>query len=131
MSDFDSGDLLAELFGVAPVPAAVPEVSNGARAVEVPEVAGGPEVDLWTADTIDGPEPCPTCGSLEKWWDVLGRQRCSVCEAATLARGLRILRPVKSAPGRAPRGDAGTHPDMRHPGSQRPPATQPAAFPVV
>jgi hypothetical protein len=42
-------------------------------------------------DALPRPAPtCPVCGSLESWEDALGRQRCGVCEAATLGRALKL-----------------------------------------
>jgi hypothetical protein len=44
---------------------------------------------LW--DEATGPGlGCPVCGSLESWWDLRGRERCGVCEAATLDRARRF-----------------------------------------
>jgi len=33
------------------------------------------------------PEPCPTCGGFERWWDILGRAHCQRCEKAVFERG--------------------------------------------
>jgi hypothetical protein len=42
-------------------------------------------------DALDLPGPgCPKCGSLEQWQDLLGRQRCGVCEADALGRALNL-----------------------------------------
>ena len=35
---------------------------------------------------IDPPNPCPKCGSLMLWWNILGDQRCMVCDPPTKAR---------------------------------------------
>jgi hypothetical protein len=55
---------------------------------------------------------CPKCGSLEQWQDLLGRQRCGVCEADALGRALKLAeraarlrtqaQPRKPAPRLAP-----------------------------
>ncbi|MCX7429002.1 MAG: hypothetical protein NTW96_25670 [Planctomycetia bacterium] len=39
------------------------------------------------------PEPCPNCGSILRWWNVLGDERCIGCDPPT--RGLRFLQHVK------------------------------------
>jgi hypothetical protein len=64
-------------------------------------------------DALDLPGPgCPKCGSLEQWQDLLGRQRCGVCEADALGRALKLAeraarlrtqaQPRKPAPRLAP-----------------------------
>ena len=40
----------------------------------------------WDEATEPG-DPCPVCGSLEKWWDILGGEHCQQCEHATLDKG--------------------------------------------
>ena len=49
-------------------------------------VDGGP--CPWDEATEPGPA-CPVCGSLEKWWDILGGEHCQVCEREKLDRALR------------------------------------------
>lgn len=59
--------------------------------------AGGVAANLgaspggWPADSIDSGEPCPRCGSLAKWWDIMGGEHCQQCEGALLDRGLRLI----------------------------------------
>jgi hypothetical protein len=43
----------------------------------------------WDEATEPG-QACPRCGSLEKWWDILGGEHCQQCEHATLERALRL-----------------------------------------
>ena len=31
-------------------------------------------------ECIEPPDPCPKCGSLMIWWDVLGGQHCMICD---------------------------------------------------
>jgi hypothetical protein len=40
-----------------------------------------PETDMppWD-ECIEPPHPCPKCGSLMIWWDVLGGQHCMICD---------------------------------------------------
>jgi len=37
------------------------------------------DVTPWE-ECIEPPDPCPGCGSLMFWWDVLGREHCMMCE---------------------------------------------------
>lgn len=37
------------------------------------------DVTPWE-ECIEPPDPCPRCGSLMFWWDVLGREHCMMCE---------------------------------------------------
>lgn len=34
---------------------------------------------------IDPPPPCPKCGSLELWWNLLGDTRCMKCDPPTVS----------------------------------------------
>lgn len=45
------------------------------------EAPGLTEAQRWW-DTCEEvlPDPCPRCGSLEKWWDLLGGGHCQRCE---------------------------------------------------
>jgi hypothetical protein len=45
-----------------------------------------PGVDL---SDIEPPPPCPVCGSLELWQDMLVRSRCQRCEVEKFYRALR------------------------------------------
>jgi hypothetical protein len=74
---------------------AVPEPIPGPKAAELPTLA----VDtVWAAvvevpdfNSLPMPGPaCLVCGSLESWQDLLGRQRCGVCEADTLGKALKL-----------------------------------------
>jgi len=50
-----------------------------------------PEWHRWWAhpeNVIEPSEPCPRCGSLEKWWDLTGGEHCQRCEGDKLARVL-------------------------------------------
>ena len=35
-------------------------------------------------------DPCPVCGSLEKWRDILGGEHCQHCEGETLDKALKM-----------------------------------------
>ena len=65
-----------------PKPAELPTLAVDADSAEVEAV---PDFDSLP---LPG-EPCPVCGSLEQWTDLLGRQRCGVCERATLDKAIR------------------------------------------
>jgi hypothetical protein len=108
---FDVADLLGNLFGAGPMaPEEIPEAVAPA-VVSCPDDDGGRFADWvrrpdahgrmgWQApdlpeavpfDALDLPGPgCPKCGSLEQWQDLLGRQRCGVCEADALGRALNL-----------------------------------------
>jgi ribosomal protein S27AE len=76
-------------------PVAVPEPIPGPEAAELP----APTVDTEAVEVVEVPDfdslplPgkfCPRCGSLEEWTDLLGRQRCGVCERDTLDKATRL-----------------------------------------
>ena len=48
-----------------------------------------PEVVAW-ADLQEPGPGCPVCGSLESWVDVLGRERCGLCEAKILDKAMQL-----------------------------------------
>jgi len=78
---FEATDFLAGLFGDQPPAAGGPD--------EAPTIDPlGP--DGWPAKTVDPGDPCPDCGSLEVWWDLLGERHCQQCEAEKLDRGRRL-----------------------------------------
>lgn len=77
-----------------PAPAAVALVTAPPAAYEpmapalaVASLPGGDGCELMA---IDPPPPCPTCGSLELWWDPWGTQHCQICQAAGFRRGQRL-----------------------------------------
>ena len=53
------------------------------------QAPGLPEAVPFDALPLPGPA-CPVCGSLERWQDLLGRQRCGVCEAETLDKAMEL-----------------------------------------
>jgi len=63
-------------------------------------------------EAIEPGPACPRCGSLEQWQDLLGRQRCGVCEADALGKAIKLAeraarlrqqaQPRKPAPRLAP-----------------------------
>jgi len=46
--------------------------------------------DGWPVGSIEPAKPCPTCGGLEKWWDLLSGEHCMTCERLTLMRAHRL-----------------------------------------
>ena len=44
-----------------------------------PSMATDSDIVPWE-ECIEPPDPCPKCGSLMFWWDVLGGQHCMICE---------------------------------------------------
>ena len=54
-------------------------------------VAAGADADaIWDAAEPPG-DPCPKCGSLERWWDLLGNEHCQQCQPLHRARALADL----------------------------------------
>ena len=65
---------------------------NGRMGREAPNL---PEADRWWSvgdfESLPEPgDPCPRCGSLETWWDLLGAEHCGHCEADKLKRALGL-----------------------------------------
>ena len=148
---FDVTNLFGNLFGgtvptVAAMmvqPEAVPEPIPGPEAADLPTSA----VDTEWAEVVEVPDfdsfplpgnPCPVCGSLEEWTDLLGRQRCGVCERATLDKALQLAdraarlrqqsQQRKPAPTIAPGCVSGGMVDALNLGRKRPLQSQPAGF---
>ncbi len=110
--DFDVSDLLENLFGgTVPTAAAVAQPVAQPEPIPQPEVTelpllperAGPVVDTLAAewenvadfDSLPLPgDPCPVCGSLEEWTDLLERRRCGVCERETLDKALQLAERV-------------------------------------
>jgi hypothetical protein len=44
-----------------------------------PGVPNDADIMPWE-ECIEPPSPCPKCGCLMVWWDVLGGQHCMICE---------------------------------------------------
>ena len=54
---------------------------------EPPELVGWDDIQV----VIDAGEPCPKCGSLEKWWDLRGGEHCQQCQPLHRAHALADL----------------------------------------
>jgi hypothetical protein len=54
---------------------------EAAQLLADPNDASPPSTDIvpWE-ECVELPDPCPKCGSLMMWWDVLGGQHCMMCE---------------------------------------------------
>jgi len=53
----------------------------GWREMHTPDGRTVLERSDWTGcETIDPPDPCPTCGSITRWQDGTGRWRCPTCD---------------------------------------------------
>ncbi len=52
-----------------------------ARSADDPDDAALPDRDMapWE-ECVEPPDPCPKCGSLMIWWDVLGGRHCMICD---------------------------------------------------
>jgi hypothetical protein len=100
-------DVFGNLFGEVVASAPVADIAAGTvvattvvkpAPIPRPEAAELPVVDTKAADVDEvadfdnllAPGPaCAVCGSLESWTDLLGRQRCGVCERATLDKAIQ------------------------------------------
>ena len=130
--DFDVCDMLENLFGGA-VPAAqpvvLPEPIPQPEVTELPTPAVDPLAAEWEKvpdfDSLPLPgRPCPRCGSLETWWDILGGEHCQQCERATLEKSFQLTdraamlrkqaQPRKPAPRIAPGCVAGGMVESKH-----------------
>jgi len=92
---------------------------HGRLGLEAPDV---PEADRWWARgdfeaLPDGGEPCPRCGSLDAWHDLVGGRRCGECDGGKLGRALQLAhraarlrrnRPTVPRGARQPNPAAGT-----------------------
>ncbi len=51
-----------------------------------------PELAPWNdVEVVETGEPCPKCGSLEKWWDPWGKEHCQQCDPLRHAIALADL----------------------------------------
>ena len=91
-------DVFGNLFGGMVVSAPVATLAKPAP-IPLPEAAELPVVNTEAAtlddvadfDNLPAPGPaCAVCGSLESWTDLLGRERCGLCERATLDRAIQL-----------------------------------------
>jgi hypothetical protein len=57
-----------------------------------PQAPEPPELAAWDdIDVVETGEPCPKCGSLEKWWDFNNKVHCQQCEPIRRAIALADL----------------------------------------
>ena len=49
--------------------------------------------DPWPEDNESRPTPCPACGSLELWENLLGGWRCMKCDPP--AKGIKLLEKIE------------------------------------
>ena len=91
--DFDIDDLFGNLFG-GTVPTMIVEATAQPEAVVLPtptvepEAADAEKVPDFDSLPLPG-DPCPLCGSLETWWDILGGEHCQQCDRATLDKAIQ------------------------------------------
>jgi hypothetical protein len=112
--DFDVGNLLGNLFGETagvpdspPVPEAADASADPLAALPFADWVLRPDAGGcmgWESPDLSDDErwwavpdatrslgsPCPKCGSLMKWWDILGGEHCQKCDRATLERAVRL-----------------------------------------
>jgi hypothetical protein len=48
---------------------------------------GDDVIAVWE-DSPDVPDPCPICGSVLRWWNLLGHDRCLICDPPATASKL-------------------------------------------
>ena len=85
-------DELLTLLLPRPDVALVPPVATADAPANPERIGSCVDVDrpcLWDEATEPGPA-CPVCGSLEQWQDLLGQQRCGVCEDGILNKALQL-----------------------------------------
>lgn len=91
--EYDVGDLLESLFGgavpVIVVTTAQPEAVEVPTPIIDPEAANADEIPDFESLPPPG-DPCPRCGSLEAWENILGRRRCGVCERDILEKAIGL-----------------------------------------
>jgi hypothetical protein len=54
---------------------------------------GDDVIAVWD-DSLDVPDPCPVCGSVLRWWNLLGHARCLICDPPATA--LKLLARLQS-----------------------------------
>jgi hypothetical protein len=72
-----------------PEPIPRPEVTELATPAADPLAAEWEKVTDFDSLPLPG-RPCPQCGSLEMWWDILGSEHCQQCERETLDKSFRL-----------------------------------------
>jgi hypothetical protein len=107
---------------------------NGGGAPAIPEVVNVVEMPDFDSLPLPG-DPCLRCGSLEKWWDILGGEHCQQCQRATLDKALQLAdlaarlrqkaQPRKPAPRIAPGCVAAGSVDILDTDNHRPVQSQP------
>ena len=60
----------------------VPQCDVKSCTEALPTIPADADVTTWE-ECIEPPEPCPKCGSLMFWWDMLGRIHCMTCDVPT------------------------------------------------
>lgn len=84
----------AETDAVKGVPDHFVELDLDDRLADWVEIHAEGRVSLVHPDHVDDlivdlPEPCPNCGGIVVWWDLLGGTHCEQCEPRTVAQRLR------------------------------------------
>jgi hypothetical protein len=103
MNAFRATDFLTDLYDGEPA-------EDGQTGSTIVEVADGKTVPIGTVsepvlptvvdipepepavpfEQLPEPKPCPQCGGLDKWWDILGGEHCTECEASKVAKCRRL-----------------------------------------
>ncbi len=94
-----------ELGLVCPSPeiAAAIEAGRGELEATIKKIGDAPRANDWPGDAVDAGEPCPRCGSLDKWWDLRDGEHCRKCEwtkvegSQQLASRARFVRRIRAS----------------------------------
>lgn len=96
--NYDTNSFLVGLYDAAattrpiePTLAAEPHrVAEVMSSANTEPMAAAEPFDDWEELSFPG-APCPQCGSIETWWDILGGERCKYCEVAPLKKSFGLL----------------------------------------
>lgn len=53
-------------------------------------ITAASEANDWPGDAVDAGDPCPRCGSLDKWWDLWDGEHCCRCEPTNVYRSQQL-----------------------------------------
>ncbi|MCP4535592.1 MAG: hypothetical protein GY832_00425 [Chloroflexi bacterium] len=88
-----------ELGLVCPSPEIAAAIEAGRDELEatIKKIGDASRSNDWPGDAVDPGEPCPRCGSLDKWWDLWGGEHCNRCEWTKVERSQRLVSRARSA----------------------------------
>ena len=74
----------------SPEIAAAIEAGRDELEAAINRIGDASQANDWPGDAVDAGEPCPRCGSLDKWWDLWGGEHCVRCEWTKVDRSQRL-----------------------------------------